>query len=124
MRVDHATRSAPLSTTSGNIRQAGTAAGAAIRSQRSTGWRSRRASPFSAAWVGILPLRRSWPLLSTVALGILVAVVLIATVPLYTALVTDVQLQRELTLAGPLARNVEVVATSRSLTDQVKTSAQ
>jgi len=47
-------------------------------------------------------------MLAAVALGILVAVVLISTVPLYDTLITDVQLQRELTTAGPLGRNVQV----------------
>ncbi len=71
-------------------------------------WRSRRAGLSSSGWLALLRVRRSWALLSAVALGILVAVVLICTVPLYNTLITDVQLQRELNDAGPFGRNVQV----------------
>ncbi len=85
-------------------------------------WRSPRAGFFSSAWLGLLRLRRSVSLLAAVGLGIVVAVVLICTVPLYDSLVTGVQLQRELAAAGPLARNVEVQVDTDSVSAQTYTS--
>src|SRR5690242_13888555 len=63
------------------------------------GWRSRRAGWFSSGWLALLRARRSGALLGAVALGILVAVVLICTVPLFNTLVSDIQLRRELAAA-------------------------
>ncbi len=57
-------------------------------------------------------MSRGWALLLAVALGIFVAVVLICTVPLYTTLIGDVQLQRALGQTSASGRNVQVQAQS------------
>src|SRR5579862_1525272 len=69
---------------------------------------NQRAGAFSAARIAVMRLSRSWALLLAVALGIFVAVVLICTVPLYTTLVGDVQLQRALSQASSIDRNLQV----------------
>lgn len=71
-------------------------------------WRFRRASAFSAGRLAFKRLARGKALLLSVLLGMLVAVVLVCTVPLYNALVANIQLQREITADGPVGRNVEV----------------
>src|SRR5260370_1995872 len=58
-------------------------------------------------------LTHQWRLLLAVALGILVAVVLICTVPLYNTLVADVELQRVLTIAQPAERNIDAYLQSQ-----------
>ncbi len=90
-------------------------------SARQRGPALRRASTFSAAQLARLRLRRSRALLlAVVGLGILVAVVLICTVPLFNSLVGNVQLQTQLRTADPLARNIEV----RVQSDHFRPSAQ
>src|SRR5579884_2258197 len=69
-------------------------------------WRGRRAGVFSAARLALLRLTRGWRLLIGMALGMVVAVVLVCTVPLYDALVIDLQLQRTLSTQAPAATNV------------------
>ena len=66
-------------------------------------------------WVFFLPavqlslwrLGRTWRLLLVVGAGILITVVLICTVPLYSTLVLNVSLQRQLNAQAPQDRNVE-----------------
>jgi putative ABC transport system permease protein len=86
-------------------------------------WRARHADIFSAARLALLRLTRSAGLLAAVALGILVAVVLICTVPLYNTLVADLQLQRAINYAGPSARNVEAQAQSATVDATLRTRA-
>jgi ABC-type lipoprotein release transport system permease subunit len=83
-------------------------------------WRSRRASPFSAGRLAAARLGNGWRLLVGVGVGMLVAVVLICTVPLYDSLMTNVQLQATIGGQSAAAVNVEVVATSSAFTDQVR----
>ncbi|WIG60256.1 MAG: hypothetical protein OJF49_003004 [Ktedonobacterales bacterium] len=69
-------------------------------------WRSRF-SPLSPVRLAGLRLRRSWRLLLAAGAGILVAVVLICTVPLYTTLVTNVQVRHVLSTAPVTDFNIE-----------------
>lgn len=79
-------------------------------------WQARRASLFSAVRLVRLHLRVAWRLLLAVAFGILVAVTLIAAVPLYSDLVGNVQLQAVLNGEPPAARNVEVQVPGHAVT--------
>lgn len=83
------------------------------------GWRARRAGFFSAAQLAWLRTARSRWLLLIVALGILVADVLICTVPLYNTLVSDVQLQNAITRADVVQRNVQVSVRSTGVNRSV-----
>ena len=74
----------------------GEAPSASPRSRRVVVARGRRPGLASLARLAWMRLARSRALLLAVALGMLVAVVLISTVPLYTALVANLQLQRAL----------------------------
>ena len=56
-------------------------------------------------------LGRSWRLLLAVGLGNLIAVVLICSVPLYSSLVSNVQLQRQLSQQMPADLNIETQTT-------------
>jgi ABC-type lipoprotein release transport system permease subunit len=66
------------------------------------------ASPFSSLRLALWRLGRSLRLLLAVGFGILIAVVLICTVPLYSSLVTNVQLQHQLGVQTPPDVNIEV----------------
>jgi putative ABC transport system permease protein len=107
-------------------RQAGTAniqrrRGAGRRKSEPPGVRQmKRASIFSSLRLAILRLTRSWELLLAVGAGILVAVVLICTVPLYDALVANIQLQRAINTGDPTVRNVQPSVTSSLITPQLR----
>nr|MBF6592016.1 hypothetical protein [Ktedonobacterales bacterium] len=104
MRLEEASKgSTPTSAAERERQRVGTSA-----QRNATTWRSRRAGAFSSGRLALMRLSRGKTLLLTVALGILVAVVLIGTVPLYDALVANVQLQRAINTGGPTARNIEV----------------
>jgi putative ABC transport system permease protein len=60
-------------------------------------------------------MSRGWALLLAVAFGILVAVVLICTVPLYTTLVGDVQLQQTLGQTSAIDRNIQIQVRSQQV---------
>lgn len=74
-----------------------------------TSWRGSRSPARSAVRLAGMRLTHHWQLLLAVAVGILVAVVLICTVPLYNTLVANVQLERALTGGVPTQRNVETL---------------
>lgn len=84
--------------------------------------RTRGASPFSPLRLAFLRFTRSWRLLLAVTLGMLVAIVLICTVPLYDSLIANVQLQRVLNDAGSLQRNMEVRTQSDSVSAAARSS--
>lgn len=84
-------------------------------------WKMKRSGPFSSVRLALMRLLRSWELLAAVALGILVAVVLVCTVPLYNTLVADLQLQRAINAQGPQARNVEAQAQSNTVDASLRT---
>lgn len=88
----------------------------ATRGKRGSGFsRTRGASPFSPLILAFLRFTRSWRLLLAVTFGMLVAIVLICTVPIYDSLIANVQLQRVLHDAGSLRRNMEVRTQSDSI---------
>lgn len=71
-------------------------------------WAAAHAGPLTPLALARLRLSRGWRLLLYAGLGILVAVVLICSVPLYVTLVGNVQLQHVLATAAPTDTNVEV----------------
>jgi ABC-type antimicrobial peptide transport system permease subunit len=88
-----------------------------------TNWRARRAGFFSAARLALLRAAHTRWLLLVVAIGILVADVLICTVPLYNTLVSDVQLQNAITSSDSLARNMQVAVRSQAISRSVQQEA-
>ena len=70
-------------------------------------------APLAALRLAFWRLGRSFRLLVAVGLGILVAVVLICTVPLYSSLVSNVQLQRQLGASAVSDVNIEADANSQ-----------
>lgn len=75
-------------------------------------WRGKRASVFSSVRLAIARLSHGRALLAAVALGMLVAVTLICTVPLFNALIIDTQLQQAINTGDPADRNVQTYVTS------------
>lgn len=71
-------------------------------------WDVAHAGPLTPLALARKRLARGWRLLIFAGLGMLVAVALICSVPLYAALVGSVELQHVLTTAAPTARNIEV----------------
>lgn len=80
------------------------------------GRRRARASFFSAVRLARMHLARGWRMLLAVGLGILVAVVLLSSVPLYSLLIGNVQLQATLNADEPIARDVELQVPGTPLT--------
>lgn len=78
-------------------------------------WRMRRAGFFSSVRLAIMRLTRSWELLLAVAVGMLVAVVLICTVPLYNSLVANIQLQRAINTDDPTIRNIQPIVQNNQI---------
>jgi len=78
----------------------------------SSAWQRRRAGFFSTVRLAMLRASHTRWLLLVVALGIIVADVLICTVPLYNTLVSDLQLQNAMTRADVVQRNVQVAVRS------------
>ncbi len=94
-------------------RQVGPARGSRPSPRRAAGlWRGSKTGPGAAGRLAGLRLARGWPLLLAVGAGMLVAVVLVCTVPLYTGLVSNVQLQRAIHAGSPPAYNIQAVAVS------------
>lgn len=91
-------------------------------------WQARRAGAFSAARLALARTARSRWLLFVIALGILVADILICTVPLYNTLVSDLQLQNVMARSDSLQCNMQIeVSTSsisRPLAEQVAREVQ
>ncbi len=86
-------------------------------------WRGRAASPMAAGRLARTRLRRGWRLLLGVGLGILVAVMLTCTVPLYDNLVANIQIQATINSAAPVERDVEVLGLTRRFSaDSVSTA--
>jgi putative ABC transport system permease protein len=115
MRLDGAPKLSSTTSTARSTRSSSTRAG-----QSSPVWRWRHASGFSAGRLALMRLSRGRPLLLAVGLGMLVAVVLVCTVPLYNALIANVQLQSTLNSADPISRNLEVELQSPQVDTQVR----
>ncbi|HLZ24697.1 MAG TPA: FtsX-like permease family protein [Ktedonobacterales bacterium] len=101
-------------------RQPGTGDGSSKSRNRQV-WKRQRAGIFSSLRLAVSRFARGWHLLLAVALGMLVAVVLICTVPLYDALVSDLQLQHTINANGPVARNIEITAQSGAISPDLRT---
>jgi putative ABC transport system permease protein len=71
--------------------------------------RNRSRASFRMAAIGV---RRTWPLLIAVSLGMLVAVTLICTAPVYSALSSEVQLQHTLATQSSIDTNIEALVTA------------
>jgi putative ABC transport system permease protein len=84
----------------------------------------RRPSVLAPEQLGLMRLRRGWPLLLTVAVGMLAAVILICAVPLYNGLVTAVELQRQINTDDPVARNVEIRVTQGAITPTARSAVE
>ena len=96
-----------------------------MRAPTTTAWRTGRAGFFSSARLALLRASHSRWLLLVVALGILVADILICTVPLYSTLVSDAQLQSAIQSAETPVRNMQVsVRTDRVERDRQDQAAQ
>ncbi|HEY1387736.1 MAG TPA: FtsX-like permease family protein [Ktedonobacterales bacterium] len=72
-------------------------------------WRTGGAGVFSAVRLALLRVSHTRWLLLVVAIGILVADVLISTVPLYNTIVPNMQLQNAMARSDTLQRNMQVV---------------
>lgn len=81
----------------------------------------QRPSVFSSLRLALMRLARGWELLLAVALGIVVAVVLVCTVPLYDTLVSDLQLQHAIHDNGTVARDIEATAQSALVSSTLRT---
>lgn len=86
-------------------------------------WKLKRSGFLSSLRLAVMRLTRSWELLLAVALGIVVAVVLVCTVPLYDTLVSDLQLQHAINDNGAIARDVEVSAQSGAISSALRSQA-
>lgn len=84
------------------------AAGQRIPEDGRRGGRGRAPGVSSTLRLAIFRLARGWRLLAGMAGGILIAVVLLCTVPLYDSLVAGIQLQQTLASSAPQTRNVQV----------------
>ncbi|HEX8730025.1 MAG TPA: hypothetical protein VF739_15445, partial [Ktedonobacterales bacterium] len=83
-------------------------------------WRGSRASVFSSIRLALLRLTHGRALLAAVALGMLVAVTLICTVPLFNSLIVDTQLQQDINTKDPAERNVQAIVTTNNVTEQMR----
>lgn len=75
-------------------------------------WNGGTPGATAALRLALFRLARGWRLLASVGGGILIAVILLCTVPLYDSLVAGVQLQMALATNSPQARNVQVQVSS------------
>lgn len=83
-------------------------------------WRGNRASAFSAVRLALLRLAHGRALLAAVALGMLVSVTLICTVPLFNALIIDTQLQQDVNTKDPADRNIQAMVTASQVSQQMR----
>ncbi len=79
-------------------------------------WKRSRSSVIASGRLAALLLADAWRLFLAVGVGMLFAVTLIASVPLYTDLVANVQLQAVLNEEHPAARNTEIIIPNHQLT--------
>jgi putative ABC transport system permease protein len=75
-------------------------------------WGGARPSARASLRMAAISVRRTWPLLIAVSVGMLVAITLICTAPLYTTLASEVELQHTLASSAPAEINTEALITS------------
>jgi putative ABC transport system permease protein len=75
-------------------------------------WAIARGRSRASLRMAAIGVRRTWPLLIAVSLGMLAAVTLICTAPVYTSLSSEVQLQHTLAAQAPADINTEALITS------------
>ncbi|HLY29581.1 MAG TPA: FtsX-like permease family protein, partial [Ktedonobacterales bacterium] len=102
-----------------NVKGRARRANGKAQSQAKSIWKGSHAGVFSSLRLAIMRLSRNSGLLALIALGVLVADVLICVVPLYNSLVTDIQLQTTLSANDSVARNIETVVTSSKISPKV-----
>lgn len=79
-------------------------------------WQLQHGNSLAPVRLSLLRLRRSWRLLSTVGIGMLVAVTLICMMPLYSTLVATIQIRQTLTSTSPSQLNIATFVSSHTLT--------
>src|SRR5689334_20263994 len=75
-------------------------------------WAVARGRSRASLRMAAIGVRRTWPLLIAVSLGMLAAVTLICTAPVYTALSSEVQLQHTLAAQSSTDINTEALVSS------------
>lgn len=101
-------------------RSVGSRAGSQRRGRGAGPWRGSRASAFSAVRLAILRLTHGRALLAAVALGMLVAVTLICTVPLFNSLIVDTQLQQYVNTNDPAQRNIQATVSTAQISQALR----
>ena len=91
------------------------------RNRRQAIWRGGRAGPFAALRLAAYRLGRGKGVALAVGLGMLVAVVLLCTVPRYNALTANLQLEHALTSAAPQERNIWIYTQDSRIAPQQRT---
>ncbi len=97
--------------------------GGSKKSKRPDAWRVRNGTVLSSIRLAVMRLSRGWKLLVVVGVGILVAVVLICTVPLYDSLVANIQLQRAINTGDPTVTNLQPTVHSGQISVQARDQA-
>jgi len=101
-------------------RSDGARSGTQRRGRGAGPWRGSRASAFSAVRLALLRLTHGRALLAAVALGMLVSVTLICTVPLFNSLIIDTQLQQDVNTKDPAERNIQAIVNTSQVTQQMR----
>src|SRR6185437_5975761 len=107
MRLDEAPRRGKPRSESSDLWSGKPAAGSS-----DAAWRTGGAGIFSAARLALLRASHTRWLLLVVAIGILVADVLISTVPLYNTIVPNIELQNAMARADSLQSNMQVIVST------------
>lgn len=76
-----------------------------------------RAALWAGVWLARAASRSGWRTLAAIAVGMLVAVVFLATVPLFADLAANIQIQATINRQGAASRNIEIQATSLAVGD-------
>lgn len=118
MRLDEAPRRGPSGSEPSEMWSGMSAVGSS-----DAAWRAQGAGVFSAVRLALLRASHTRWLLLVVAIGILVADVLISTVPLYNTIVPNIQLQNAMARADSLQSNMQVIMSTptvdRALNDGI-----
>lgn len=104
-------------------RGGGSRGGSQGRGRGAGPWRGSRASVFSAVRLALLRLSHGRALLAAVALGMLVSVTLICTVPLFNSLIVDTQLQQYINTKDPAKHNIQAIVTTSQISQATRQQA-